>query len=373
MEVISIKENNEHLYEMIYSDIIESIKSGKYKVGDQLPTENDLAKNYDVSRITTKKALEMLVDDGYVRRIRGKGSFVTKAIDKTDDEVEQQVHCNNNLIGFILSDYSDVYATDILKGIEDQAFEYGMFVIHKRTQGSQTMEQEVIKSFVELGVCGIIIMPVHGEHYNPSILRLVLDGFPVVFVDRYLKGIPSSFVVTNNVESTKEAMRYLISKGYIEFCFVTPPLVDTSTLEDRYKGFQESLVNQGIDYDKNINILSVKSSMPGNDSKESKDFDVEAIAKHLMENPQITCMFASEYNIALLVLKAANKCKKRVPEDISIICYDEPQNYIEDYSFTHIEQKETEMGKIAVDIIYNKEKNKEIYLKTRLIIGRTTK
>ena len=50
---------------------------------------------------------------------------------------------------------------------------------------------------------GLIVFPVHGDFYNASLLRQVLDGFPVVLVDRHLSGIPVSAVHTDNVAAAR--------------------------------------------------------------------------------------------------------------------------------------------------------------------------
>ena len=67
-----------HSYSKIYRYILDKIKSGELKDGDTVPKEMDLSKQFSVSRPTVRQALGMLVSDGYVSRVRGKGSFVTK-------------------------------------------------------------------------------------------------------------------------------------------------------------------------------------------------------------------------------------------------------------------------------------------------------
>lgn len=67
------------LYEQIYNDIIEGIENGTYKKGDRLPSEKELSEKYCVSRITSKKALELLAEEGRIIRMAGKGSFVSGA------------------------------------------------------------------------------------------------------------------------------------------------------------------------------------------------------------------------------------------------------------------------------------------------------
>lgn len=66
------------LYSMVKDKILEMIKSGKYSVGQQLPTESELCKQYQISRTTVRLALQQLVLEGRIYRVQGKGTFVSK-------------------------------------------------------------------------------------------------------------------------------------------------------------------------------------------------------------------------------------------------------------------------------------------------------
>lgn len=66
----------ELLYQKIYNDLLQGIRSQKYPPGSRLPSEKELAEQYGVSRITSKKALEMLADRNLITRRPGKGSYV---------------------------------------------------------------------------------------------------------------------------------------------------------------------------------------------------------------------------------------------------------------------------------------------------------
>ena len=63
-------------YAQVYSALREWIYNGTYGAGAQLPTESELCELFDVSRITTRKALDILVDEGLVVRQPGRGTFV---------------------------------------------------------------------------------------------------------------------------------------------------------------------------------------------------------------------------------------------------------------------------------------------------------
>lgn len=71
-----MKELNNNKYRKIYQDLSGKIINGEYKEGAQLPSENLLVKSYGVSRETVRKALSLLQTNGYIQKLKGKGSIV---------------------------------------------------------------------------------------------------------------------------------------------------------------------------------------------------------------------------------------------------------------------------------------------------------
>lgn len=63
-------------YKKIYKDILSNIEINKYKTGTLIPSENDLMEKYSVSRDTVRKSLGLLEQNGYIQKIKGKGSVV---------------------------------------------------------------------------------------------------------------------------------------------------------------------------------------------------------------------------------------------------------------------------------------------------------
>src|SRR6187402_642047 len=100
------------LYEQLYSYVAQEIRNGTLKPNDRVPSEKELAEQFNVSRITSKKALERLYQDGLIVRIRGKGSFVAETplpqdAGKTGSRNNSQ--SVSKLIGVIVPDYADSY------------------------------------------------------------------------------------------------------------------------------------------------------------------------------------------------------------------------------------------------------------------------
>lgn len=66
------------IWRQIAQDIQTGIARGKLLVGDQLPTEFELAQRYDVNRHTVRRAIAALANDGHVAATRGRGTFVSR-------------------------------------------------------------------------------------------------------------------------------------------------------------------------------------------------------------------------------------------------------------------------------------------------------
>lgn len=66
------------LYQQVKDDIRAAIESGKYKTNEKIPPEPDLSAEYSVSRITVRRAVEELCTEGYLVKMQGRGTFVSK-------------------------------------------------------------------------------------------------------------------------------------------------------------------------------------------------------------------------------------------------------------------------------------------------------
>lgn len=366
---------NQPLYLKLYNSLYDKIVSGEYSEGEKLPTEKELAEKFNVSNITSKKSLEMLADNGMIKRVPGKGSFVIKST--IDNKViVQKSKSNSPIIGVVLSDFSESYGTNLLSGIEEEASKNNCFIIPKRSYGKQELENDAIDSLVDMGVDGIIVMPVHGEHYNPKILKLIIDGYPLVLMDCDLKGIQAAFVGTDNVDAAKMATDYLLEHGHRKISFVSTNPKDTTAIEDRIKGFIISYAEHGVKVDETIWETNLVSTLPGMDTESNIEADCDKIKKMIINNPDITCIFVTEYNLALLVMRALKHLNKAVPEDISILCFDGPYNNIGDYFFTHIRQKEKQIGCTSVEYVLKLIRGEIVdktYLKAILVTGQSVR
>ena len=345
---------NQHLYLKIYEDLIGDIKNGTIRDGDRLPSEMELAERFNVSRITTKKAMNMLAERGLIIRRPGLGSFVQLG-DKNPEELLREDglgrNGQNRMIGLIMEGFGGNFGPQMLSAIERRVSELGFHLCIKRSHGDQNVEEAVIDKLLDLGVEGIIIMPAHGEHYNAEILKMVVEGFPTVFLDRHLKGLPASFAGSDNVAAAEEVTRYLFDKGHATLGIISALENRAMSIPARIEGFRRAHEAIGIPFNPKNKLSSLQYTLPFHGDGTLAQEEIDKIKVFLEENQDITALFATEYGIALQIQIALEQLGKRVPEDLSVVCFD---NVLPGHGmpfFTHIRQNEDLIGETAVDIL----------------------
>lgn len=361
---------NKPIYMQIYDFLKQSIYEGKYKRGDKIPSEKELAEEWGVSVITSRKALDMLRNENIIVRHAGKGSFVNEMENVTDTQRNKKP-----LIGVIMTDFNESFGIGLLDGIEKGVDGKANFLF-RRSFGDPVKEQQCIQDFLEQSVDGLIILPSHATHFNAAILQLVVDDYPLVLIDRYLRGLGATAIGTDNTKATIKGMEYLFDLGHESIMLLASPASYAVAAEDRVEGFQKAYHEYGISISKS-SMVEVTSTLPNSFKEKNVLRDINRIKEQLKNNKNITAIFAIEYNIALLARQAIKELGMSCPDDISILCFDSPPFKPGSFSFTHLVQDQESIGKMAVEellTILSSENAKEITLfDATLIEGQSTR
>ncbi|MCY0870249.1 MAG: GntR family transcriptional regulator [Firmicutes bacterium] len=353
-----------HLYERIYGVLKGEISTGVYQPGDLFPPEQELMTRFGVSRMTTNRALQLLAAEGYIVRRAGVGTFVGEtwrqracAIRTPAQSAPPEPTVAASLvsharsvrqIGFVIPFLGQSFGTELLAHVERELQERAMTLSVACSLGSQETEEQVVQRLLASGVQGLIVFPVNGTFYNPAILRLHVDHFPLVVVDKKLPGIPVPFVTSDNERAAHELTEHLLHLGHRAIAFFSPERDGTSTLCERYDAFVAAHNEQGIDHPTDYDL----SAIPWNAIVDGLDQDqVRDIANFLDQHPEVTAAFATDDQLAEHWLEAARQTGRRVPEDLSIVCFDGRPPRKAHWSFTCALQDQPAMAHAAVTIL----------------------
>ncbi|MBP3962998.1 GntR family transcriptional regulator [Paenibacillus lignilyticus] len=358
------------LYEQIKHHLISEIELAHLLPHDKLPSESELTKQFSVSRITVKKAMSDLVELGIVYRIQGKGTYVAvqgKGAVAVEPPIQPQ---RAPAVALLLPFINNQHNALLINGVESMLSEAGYSLLLCNTENSIQKEERVIREMVERHVAGMIVYPVDGESYNREILHLTLKSFPLVVMDRYLRGIDTNCVCPDNFRGAQEGVNHLISLGHRHIGFLSTTINGTSSIEDRLLGYEKALAEHHIPIDRRYRYVDIELGEPKPIKAKIRDF--------LSRHPELTAIFAINPGLGLQVIKVASEMGIRVPDDLSLIFFDDFE-LSEFYSVrpTFISQEENMLGKEAAKLLVSIMENpdqgtKKLFFPPKLIIREST-
>ncbi len=356
-KVINTKNKNP-LYIQVKEFILENIKDNIFLVGETIPPERELSDQLEVSRYTVRKAIQDLVQDGYLYRVQGNGTFVYSK--------EKPGRKTSNEIGVILPFYEGV-SLEILEGIEAsfESLNYRFTVSNSRDNYKR--EARSIQKMKSDGVDGLIICPAEDQKDSTIIADLKSEGFPFVLVDRRLQYCETDCVMSDNISGGYKAAEYLIKLRHKKIAFIKNEYIKTSSIEDRIIGYKSALQQYGLD-DNSPLIFSYNLSL------EKKEV-YSKIYKFIQEK-EPTAVIAVHDKVALDIVKMSREKNINIPNDLSLLTFDNTDivKHLQ-VPLTSVVQSTGDIGKKAVELLVEKVKSKtedkvvqQIYYPVKLVI-----
>jgi len=324
-------------YMLIAEKIKKDIKEGIIKSGDQIPSENELCKIFGVSRHTVRKALSVLINEKYLSSVHGKGTFCT-------DNYNRSFPSNN--IAVITTYISDYIFSNIIRGIDEVLSSQGYSIILKNTANNQSMETKCLEDILSKNIDGLIIEPSKSEIYNRNQLyynKLDEMNIPYVFIQgiySQMKDKPS--VLLNDKQGGYLATRHLLELNHKNIIGIFK--IDDYQGSERHNGYILALTEFGYFYDPTRVICY--------HTEDRKTKPTAAFRQMLDSGIKIDGIVCYNDQIALSVYKVLLEYNLSVPEDISIVGYD--NSFIAENNavkFTSIDHPKEEFGRLAAELL----------------------
>jgi GntR family transcriptional regulator of arabinose operon len=306
------KANAKALYSQLLAYFRQRILDGSLPPGARLPTELDLAKDYQISRGTVRQALNALVTEGLIERVQGRGTFVLQV----PSPLAQPPQPPERRIGLVLNRLDGQLELDILIGVGHAARSRGYQVSFTYAEENLEQQDRDIARMREDHVAGLIIFPVSDVSYDESIWRLQANNIPFVLVDRYFPDLDSDYVVADNLGGAYRATEHLLILGHrrIGFVYGNESSLQTSSVRDRWMGYRKALEVYGLPYDETL----VFQDCPEPQSSSRGPCD-----QLLSRTDRPSAIFAVNDFEALALLQAAQRRELRVPEDLALVGFDD--------------------------------------------------
>ncbi|WLD93580.1 LacI family DNA-binding transcriptional regulator [Alkalihalobacillus sp. AL-G] len=278
-----------------------------------MATIKDVAKRANVAISTVSRVLN---NSGYTsEETRQKVLKTVKELNFRSNMIASaMINKKTSTFGLIIPDIKNIFYGDLTRAVEDMANKYGYNVILCNTDNDLDKEAEYVSFLVRKGVDAIIFSTPEVRDRN---IKELIEGYPdlpVILLGSTVKGVELDEVLVDNFQGGHTATTHLLKKGHRRIAHITGQTSSYATIE-RKKGFEEALKEFEVSINEDWIITD--------------EFKIESGYKNglklLQEENRPTAVFAGNDAIATGVYRAARELGLSIPEDLSVVGFDDSE------------------------------------------------
>ncbi len=303
-----------------------------------MPTIQDVARLAGVAPITVSRVIN---NSGYFsEEARQKVKAAILELGYVPNTLARSLRSKRtNTLALILTDITNPFWTTVARGVEDAASNAGFSVIFCNTDESESEQEHYLDVLMQKRVDGILLVPVTGDPL--AVLTIRRQDIPVVVLDRHLDTVEVDSVRGDSVGGACQLTRLLTRQGHRRIAILTGPR-SVSTAQERVVGYRQALAEAGI-LPQDVCVIYGEYTLESGS---------EMARQALGAVPRPTALLASNNFIAIGALKVLREKNIRVPEDLSLVGFDDlPQDLVVDPFLTAASQPAYDMGHRATELL----------------------
>jgi GntR family transcriptional regulator, arabinose operon transcriptional repressor len=324
----------------IKKQLREEILAGRYELGSRMASERVLVDRFKVSRRIVRQALKYLETERLVLRQQGRGTFVSNPVHTRDTEMKQ-----TGIVAVLVPDLAYAYDRTI-QGASSLMVKRG-YSVATGCNYTKADEATCLGAFIQSGVVGVLLSP-RSPETRSQYETLLKNNIPVVFIDVVIQGYQEDYVEIENMAGTKLATQHLIELGHRRIAYVShhPDQYYVPGIRERRSGFLATCVQAGL-------------APPAEWILEKPVEETLAqVAALLKSEDRPTAFVTYNDNWALRVIRTARQIGLKVPEDLSVVGFDNSVMAGEyDIPLTTVDPEHREMGVAAAELLLHKIEN----------------
>ncbi|AZV51495.1 GntR family transcriptional regulator [Bacillus halotolerans] len=354
-------------YAQVKEEISSWINQGKILPDQKIPTENELMQQFGVSRHTIRKAIGDLVSQGLLYSVQGGGTFVASRSAKS------ALH-SNKTIGVLTTYISDYIFPSIIRGIESYLSEQGYSMLLTSTNNNPDNERRGLENLLSQHIDGLIVEPTKSALQTPNIgyyLNLEKNGIPFAMINASYAELAAPSFTLDDVKGGMMAAEHLLSLGHTHMMGIFK--ADDTQGVKRMNGFIQSHRERELFPSPDMIVTFTT------EEKESKLLEKvkETLEKNSKNMPTAILCYNDE--IALKVIDMLREMDIKVPEDMSIVGYDDSHfAQISEVKLTSVKHPKSVLGKAAAKYVidcleHKKPKQEDVIFEPELIIRQSAR
>ncbi|AEI43157.1 LacI family DNA-binding transcriptional regulator [Paenibacillus mucilaginosus] len=328
----------------------------------------DIAKKANVSPMTVSRVINN--SPSIKESTRLKVEQVIRELEYVPNKQARSLTSKETrLVSLVIPDISNPFFTNIARGAEDKALQLGYQLILGNTDENQDKEEKYVKMLMSTGVDGVLIAPT-GDGSAANLKKLTKRRIPFVYVDRTVPAVPADSVTGDNPATIKGLVQHLTALGHTRIAMINGP-GSISIAREREQAFEEALKLSGL----TPQPMYTLGTHFKKDSLSEIVSGLQAIPKQAFP----TAILAANNFIGVNTLRALHELQLRVPEDVAVACFDDP-DIIPDYNpfLTVASQPAYDMGFLGMQLLIERIQGtapiatRRIVLPAEIIVRRST-
>lgn len=306
------------LYRQIQEDIRANIASGVLREGNRVASESEMQNYYHVSSITVKNALNGLVDDGLIYRVKGKGTFVSSnPFEKNKGETKYSIGV---VLCTMMTRVDQLFFVYICHYCQKHKIEMKV----ELSNDLPDMEIMALRKLIHDGLDGLLLFPVVAPQCGATLRQLLAKKVPFVCVDRHIHDLTLPLVTSDNRSGARMVMERMIARYGGDIAIVLFYPTNTASME-RKQGFEEELVERGYAFgDANQCLISNEDGKLSLSHFERVKCGYHCIRRHLRKYPHIRAMLAVEVAVAQTAFYSLWSMGLEPGLRFGLSCFDDP-------------------------------------------------
>lgn len=321
-------------------------------------TITDVAKHAGVSPVTVSRVVN---DSDYVSKAtREKVERVIEELGYVPHFMARGLRLNRTFtLALVLPDITNVFWTTVARGAEDAAMKNNFSILFYNIDEDAKKQDRVVDIVLSQQVDGVMIAP-HDSDIK-HLAKLQHNRVPTVILDRKLDENQLEhnfdFVRGDSVSGAYQLARHLIRLGHKRIAMVSGNL-HASTAQDRVQGYRMALQDQAIPFDEELIVYGEYKASAG-----------EAMTRQLLDKGvAFTSIFAANNMIGMGVVRELLRRNIRIPEDMSIVFYDDYATDSDYFPFyTVVTQQAYEIGFAAAEMLFSRMLNLDMPSRTQIL------
>ncbi len=319
--------------------IISCISSGQYSQTEALPSENSICADTGLSRSTVRQAFDVLEKEGYVYRVKGKGTFPADYSESTKKQKRQ-------IFSLVVQDMRRSLFPSLANGFDSYLSEVNMQTLICDSGNDVLKQGNIILQLLHRNVDGIALLPVLGDKTPAFQVQILIDsGVPVVLCHRGIEGVDAPLLTWDKVEVGMLAGKYLLERGHKDIAYFG--IFKYEVPESHVLGLRDVFNKANIEIPKRRVIYG-----PMNDGMEGDILRERRLAELLLSDDKPTAIVCSDDTEAERVFWLAYRMGIKVPDDLSIVGFgDSYRNSIFRKMLCSVTIDEFQLGNTAAKLL----------------------